>query len=373
MSGDRVLSISLDQGLFDRRSDVFERHRFYASLVTSYTVIVPVLEGEKRSLVREGNLTVIGTRSRTKFLYLLDILRLAGEQKGSSLVTCQDPFLTGLAGLILKYVLQIPLNVQVHSEFFSSGYFRRESIANYLYYLLGGFIVGRADTVRARNKRIAADLAARYPRLAGRIFYVPARLNESYFQKLSKLRRQKNLIVSVGRLVAQKNFLLLVRAYGRVLARLPRVRLRIYGDGPERAKLQGAIKKMGLGGKVEVVTRWVSPRQLSRIFDRSGVLVVSSNHEGWALTALEALSRGCPVVMTDTGCAGEIVVDKKSGYVVAVGDFLALANAMVAALKNYAVSLKMARLGRKLVVKEGDRDRIRRLMLLMFRQTTSWR
>ncbi|HEY4497260.1 MAG TPA: glycosyltransferase, partial [Candidatus Paceibacterota bacterium] len=61
-----------------------------------------------------------------------------------------------------------------------------------------------------------------------------------------------------------------------------------------------------------------------------------SNYEGYGRTVIEAFAAGCPVVMTDVGIAGEIVVDQKNGLVVPVGDVLALTQALVIVYKDEA-------------------------------------
>jgi len=51
---------------------------------------------------------------------------------------------------------------------------------------------------------------------------------------------------------------------------------------------------------------------------------LASNYEGWGMTVVEAMVCGCPVVMTDVGCAGELVVNGENGLVTPAGDRAAL-------------------------------------------------
>ncbi len=56
--------------------------------------------------------------------------------------------------------------------------------------------------------------------------------------------------------------------------------------------------------------------------------MLTSNYEGWGLAAVEAASYGLPIIMTNVGCAGELIKDGVSGLVVPVGDQKKLTEAM---------------------------------------------
>jgi glycosyltransferase involved in cell wall biosynthesis len=56
--------------------------------------------------------------------------------------------------------------------------------------------------------------------------------------------------------------------------------------------------------------------------------VLSSNYEGWALVIIEAASCGLPIIMTDVGCAGEVIKDRESGLVLPLNNEEKLTEAM---------------------------------------------
>ncbi|MCL4390422.1 MAG: glycosyltransferase family 4 protein [Patescibacteria group bacterium] len=336
----RILSIGLDRALFDQESDTFWRVSTYASWFVNYTVIVTTLKSEKRKEFSQKSLRVIPTNSTIRLLYPLDVLRIAWQNRKESfdLVTVQDPFICAIAGVLVKFLLHIPLNIQVHSEFFNSKYFREESKFNRILYYIGLATTHFADTIRARNRRIAAYFKNR------KTFYVAAPINPIYLRPLSRAKRDKNLIISVGRDVPQKNFALLREAVGMVKKKFPGVRL-------------------------EIVTGGKSSAELKRLYEHAGVFILSSNHEGWGLVVLEALARGCPVVMTDTGCAREIVIDGRTGYVAPVGNARALAQKIILTLGDYQHSLAMAKDGRNLVTKDCSFKTIKKQTVLMYEAT----
>jgi glycosyltransferase involved in cell wall biosynthesis len=335
----KILSIGLDKSLFDKQSDTYWRVSTYASWVDKYTVIVTTLKSEDKVNCVKGNFKILATNSRNRWGYLLDILRIVGADHDYDLITVQDPFLCGLAGVLIKLIYKIPLNIQIHSEFFTTPYFRSESYFNLFLFFIGLFTVRFADTIRARNHRISEYFRDK------KCFYVAAPINQTYLSPVANRKRDKNLVVSVGRDVPQKNFPLLRRA----------------------------VASAGKNLRLEIITGGKGPEELKKIYDRAKLFVLASNHEGWGLVVLEALARGCPVVMTDTGCAGEIVIDGKTGYVAPVENVTVLADKIKLTLTDYQKSLSMALKGRELVIKDCDLINIQQQTQKMFAATISAR
>lgn len=365
-----VLTIGLDRALFNLDSDTRIRVRQYASWVDKYVVIVTTLKSEGKRPFTDGKLEVIPTNSISKIFYPLDILAIAWKNRRYKfdLQTAQDPFICAIAGILIKLFLKIPLNIQIHSEFFNSRYFREESFFNRVLYYTGLFTLRFADTVRARNNRIKKDVIHRFPKLSGKVGYIGVRINEVYFLPLSSKKRDPNLVVSVGRFAKQKNYPLLLRAMVRVIREIPSVRLVIVSGGDERQALGNLINKLGLQESVEL-KEWMLPEELVKLYDQASLFVIPSNHEGWGLVVLEAFARGLPVVMTDTGCAGEIVINSKTGYVVSIGKQKELEEAIIFSLANSSESFKMALNGRKLAGKDCDPFNIKNQMLGLFEKT----
>ena len=124
--------------------------------------------------------------------------------------------------------------------------------------------------------------------------------------------------IAVGRLVEKKGFDTLIRAWPAVIRALPDATLRIVGDGPCDAKLRGLARKCGAGDKISFSGALPENETLRAIAD-SDVLVLPSrrlpngDRDGIANVILEALALGVPVVTTDAGAAGEVVVDGVAG------------------------------------------------------------
>ena len=74
--------------------------------------------------------------------------------------------------------------------------------------------------------------------------------------------------------------------------------------------------------------------KLQNLYSGALATLITSDREGYGMTAVESLICGTPVIMTDVGCAGEVVKDGVNGYVVHVGDVEALADRMERVLQD---------------------------------------
>jgi glycosyltransferase involved in cell wall biosynthesis len=137
------------------------------------------------------------------------------------------------------------------------------------------------------------------------------------------------LIVAVGRLNRQKDFMTLIRAFAE-LHRHKSARLLILGEGEERSALESLVKELGLESCVSLPGFVSNPYAY---LARARLFVLSSQWEGLPTVLIEAISLGVPVVSTDCESGPREILDHgKYGHLVAVGDSAALAMQMRAAL-----------------------------------------
>lgn len=151
-------------------------------------------------------------------------------------------------------------------------------------------------------------------------------LNPDFVRQPFDGPREKE-IVAVGRVDANKNHEMIIRAFAKTAERFPEYRLTIYGDGVLRKKLIKLAEELGLSERISL------PGPVSDVADRiwrAGMFVLSSYSEGMPNTLLEAMCMGLPVISTDCsgGGAAELIRDNENGKLVAPGDVDGLAAAM---------------------------------------------
>lgn len=116
----------------------------------------------------------------------------------------------------------------------------------------------------------------------------------------------------VSRLECIKGMDLVVPAFAQVKACHPEMQLLIVGDGSLRKQMEEQAHKTGLEETVEFAGRQPQEK-LSSDYDRIDILLMPSRSEGFGLTAIEGMARGCVVVAARTGGLPEVVRDGEVG------------------------------------------------------------
>ena len=104
------------------------------------------------------------------------------------------------------------------------------------------------------------------------------------------------VIGHVGRFVAQKNHMFLLRAFEKLVHERPRCVLLLAGDGEQRALAESWAAEHGLAGKVKFLGQRDDIAQLYQAFD---VFVLPSLYEGLGLVGVEAQAAGLPCVLSE--------------------------------------------------------------------------
>jgi glycosyltransferase involved in cell wall biosynthesis len=137
-------------------------------------------------------------------------------------------------------------------------------------------------------------------------------------------------ILAVGMLRPIKDYPTLLRAFAALRSRVP-ARLLILGDGDCRGELERLAMELGIAEALDMPGFIEDP---TPYFRHADLHVLSSSGEGFGNVIVEALAAGTPVVSTDCRSGPrEILGDGRYGRLVPVGDPLAMAEAMAAALE----------------------------------------
>ena len=151
-----------------------------------------------------------------------------------------------------------------------------------------------------------------------------APLDHEWFQE-----GQPPVILSVGRLTAQKDQQTLIRAFALVRKNVA-ARLLILGEGENRAALEALVSELGLASDVSLPGFHQNP---FAFMARARLFVLSSAWEGLPGALIQALACGCPVVSTDCPSGPrEILHDGRLGRLVPVGDSTSMAGAILESL-----------------------------------------
>jgi glycosyltransferase involved in cell wall biosynthesis len=194
-----------------------------------------------------------------------------------------------------------------------------------------------ADCVVAVSEGVADDLVriAEIPREHIRVIYNPIVTPQLREKAQATIIHpwfapdEPPVVLGVGRLSVQKDFVTLIRAFQAVHLTRP-ARLLILGDGEERPALQALVEQLDLVQDVSLPGVVANP---CPYMTRAGVFVLSSRWEGLPGVLIEALYCGSPLVATDCPSGPrEILAHGRYGQLVPVGDVPALGRAIEATL-----------------------------------------
>jgi len=156
-------------------------------------------------------------------------------------------------------------------------------------------------------------------------------VDRQVFRQQLGLSPAARLIGSVGRLVEQKNYALLLRAFRPVAASDPDSYLVILGDGPLRQSLVELANELQIAKRVFFPGFRNDVPQLLSSFD---AFVLSSHNEGLPVALLEAMAAGCPIIVTAVPGNVEVIEHDVTGLIVKPDDPTGLSAAITQLLAD---------------------------------------
>ena len=188
-------------------------------------------------------------------------------------------------------------------------------LRNFLYRFADGIVLQNSTNQKYFSKCVQKKST---------VIFNPVDLGE-YNGAALRCEDKKKEIVSVGRLIKQKNPQMLLNAFSKLADDFPEYKLAFIGDGDMREEIKRAAEQRGLGGRVEL--NGVTNQVFERIH-KSALFVMSSEYEGMPNALIEAMCIGLPVISTKVSGATDVIEHEVNGMVVDCGDERALENAM---------------------------------------------
>lgn len=124
------------------------------------------------------------------------------------------------------------------------------------------------------------------------------------------------ILGNTGPLVKEEDQSSLLKAFRKLRAKGLNAELVLTGEGPLRGELEKKVQQYQLDGRVHFLNGRLSRVEFLQLFD---VLVHCAHKEAYPFSLLEAMAAGTPVIATKIGANAEVILERKTGYLVPCG------------------------------------------------------
>lgn len=151
------------------------------------------------------------------------------------------------------------------------------------------------------------------------VYVLPNGINPRDWKPHNPPRADEQLplrVTTVMRFTKRKSPHLVVRAIPKINALLPahiRPLFTLVGDGPERARVEREVERLGVGAQVEL-TGFQPRHEIREILARSSLFILPTSKEALSIATLEARSCGLPVVAMNHGGVGDLIKNGREGF-----------------------------------------------------------
>lgn len=338
----KALFISNDRSIPDVGSATRARMQAYAEEIGEMHVL---LRGKEARTTTDGAITIHEVRiSRLLVPFMLQRhARILIEKYALEIVSAQDPFEHGWVAMrIGKKNPNVKVHIQVHTDFLSPWFtygYSRASVLNRVRTIMADIVLPRANGIRVVSERVKRSLIARYGSRIPDVVVIPIAAPESIPQQDTSAPPFPFTLLAVSRLESEKRVADLLRVLVEVRKRYPETGLVIAGDGRERESLRALVRVLGISSHVRFLGSRSDVRGLMRA---AHVFVQASAYEGYGVTFVEAGCASLPIVTTDVGIVGDVLLPNVHVLTAHVGDVMQLARHITSLIEDNALRTSLS-------------------------------
>lgn len=164
---------------------------------------------------------------------------------------------------------------------------------------------------------------------------------------IKKHNKKKKQILSVGRLVKQKDFINLIKAFYLFNKKNNSYKMVIIGGGKLKKILEKTINNYFMQNKIKIID-WTN--NLSKYYKESEIFILNSLYEGLGNVVIDAVNYELPTIVTKCKSGpDEIILNNKGGYTVPIKSPELLANKILYCVNNKDISKKKILFAKKYI------------------------
>lgn len=305
----KVITIGTDRKIFEQGSSVQKRQIEYGKLFEKLEIVVfsDRNRNQESRIQLSENVFAYPTNSRNKLFYISDafliikkLILSSKPQFAYSVVSTQDPFETGIVGVVLKILFGLPLHIQLHTDF-NNKYFVLHSPLNFVRLILAHITLPFADSVRCVSEKVAKGVRELNPNVS--ILPISQDLK---LVDVGEKKEFKGKLLTVCRLEREKDLDTAIKAFAKLLVKYKEATFTIVGDGSQRKSLEFLAKNLGVEDRIKFVG-WQN--DLSIFYREADIYISTSLFEGYGMSMVEAALHSLPLVLSEAGIAEEYFKD----------------------------------------------------------------
>ncbi|HNV97054.1 MAG TPA: glycosyltransferase [bacterium] len=317
----KIFLIGNDKSALIDNSNTRDRLLQYSKITEKYSIVIP---SDENKIIKYDNLSIYSFGGENKLFQIIKLFinswKLLKKEK-FDVISVQDQYYLALISYLLAKKFKIGLEIQIHGFEKYNGL--RKIIAN--------FVIPRANAIRVVSQRLEQELIDKFKINQEKITVVPIYSEVGTRDLGPGKTREKFIFLTIGRLVKVKNIKLQIKALKKITEKYKNIELQIVGSGPEKENLENLVKDLNLESYVKF---FGYQKDLESFYKNADVFMLTSDYEGWGLVIIEAFQYKLPIIMTDVGCANEIVINNENAIIIPVNDLNLLEDAMIKIYEN---------------------------------------
>ncbi len=222
--------------------------------------------------------------------------------------------------------------------------------------ILSNFLLARAHTVTVLSERDRKFIELYHSKWTPQVIYNPALPpKQGFLPRPEFMPERYQYVAAVGRLVHQKGFDRLLKAWQRVCNGFPNWKLLIIGAGPEESRLKSLADTLDILHGVQFVP---PVKGVEAVYRCAQIYAMSSRAEGFPMVLLEAMSAGVPAVSFSCTGPDVIIRDGVDGFLVTPDNTDELAEKLAELMTNEPLRAEFAKNARQVIKRFSLKDYI---------------
>ncbi len=289
---------------------------------------------------------------------MADLVQSHWEQWGGFDIVHVHDWLTSFVGIALKHKYKVPLIATIHAT--EKGRMRGylESPMSKMIHEAEWRLTFEAWRIIVCSTFMRDFVAQDFGLPLEKIDVIPNGIDTSFIEKYQREELDlfrymyappgTKLIFSIGRMVHEKGFHVLVEAVPSVLEKHPETKFVISGKGEKLEELRSLAWDIGVENNV-VFTGYIEESDKHKLYLSADLSVFPSLYEPFGIVALEAMAAQTPVVASRVGGLVEFISHGETGFLVPPGDSRELARTIDFVLSNEKIASAVAEQAHRMV------------------------